>query len=248
MVKGDAITIGFLLFALVVCLIGAWDGLKRQTVRIVVDVIDLHIYLKSLPALLVGIVCTLGIVTICMIGIHWFIWTGNSCQWAASCVLQTTVVAPFTDWVSIICLAMSVGILILWLPTAFSQPRPYRRFLLAPGVWYKEEEVIALINEQLARFQQRSINEDTLLQIAGWVRSRLQLQRFNAHDGSKGGPGTTIMVNILVDEINGHNRSWRRLSADKATLRVIVKAVIEYYLNTKAEANRVWPWREKLLG
>ena len=227
---------------------GTWDGLKRQNIRIVVDIIDLHINVKGLAAIFVGIVCALGVAAISVIGIQWIVWVVTKCQRGALCILQTTVVAPVTDWIAVICLACAGGLLTLWLPTAFSEKRPYRRFLLAPGIWYREEEVIAHINERLAQAQPSSINEDMLLQIASSVRSRLQLQRFGFRAERISDPSTRMLIDSLVNDIDGHNKSWRKSSADKATLREIVKAIIEYYLRTQAAANRIWPWRKKILG
>lgn len=238
----QGVSIAFLLFLFLICLTSAWDGLIKRNVRLFTrGKIDLNINFLGLPAQLVGVLDALFALILGKIGADGFIDLADKCNQGAACIFRGAIIPPFTDWISIAMLFFTAAYLIGWILTTFSQPGPCRRSFLAPGVWYREVDLIAEVQQNLERSHPTDIDASTLLWVVNWVRRQLELGYVCSRSAL-----TTSIHKEWAEDLSRKAHVWRGFSENKAALRKTIQVTIQYYLERNEEANRVWPWRKRL--
>lgn len=235
-------TIALLLLLLVWCVMGAWDGLKKRNIRLILHGrFDLNICWSGLPTLVVGAVCAFFAFVFGQVLVNGLIGLANTCHQDMNCTLQVAILPLFTYWVSIVLLLMAVGCLGLWLLTSFSQPGAYRRSFLAPGVWYSETELMVEIQADIESHHRANVDRNTMLWVANWVRYELY-----PYGAFSRGLYTATTYKEWADKLNKKQHVLQGFDGNKTALRKAIQLTVEYYAQRNEEANRVWPWRKHL--
>jgi hypothetical protein len=154
------------------------------------------------------------------------------------------VLPAFTAWWSAVAVLVGVFVFARWASGARDLGGPYRRYLLAPGVWDRDKEILALVASQLRAHDLPPVDDDTVLQMASWVRGMLMNLRSTA-------PSAVIRDGRLDAEALTHvllsSRRAKRFALSEQTLPVVFGTIASYYEEKYEQAARVWPWRRKII-
>jgi hypothetical protein len=167
------------------------------------------------------------------------------CHQSVGCILDRAVLPAFSVWYTAIITLVAVALFVNWLSVAFDMQGPYRRFLLAPGVWYSEKEIVGIVRQQLAAKHLGTVDEDFVVQTASQVRANMPIFMKIAR--------STMMKERQLDKealVAGNLRSslLQRSKLPERVKRVALDTIVQYFLDTHQRAQQKWPWRWRVLG
>jgi hypothetical protein len=230
----------------VIAVTGTWDGLVRRHIRLSFDGLGMFVLWRGIPAILVGLVSLLLLLFIGLVEVMTIRPVIAACH-VMTCTLQQTVLVLFTTWQSIVTVGLFGFLFAYWLWGAFDLRGPYRRQLLAPGVWYKEKEVVALVTQELCAHHLPPIDDDTILRTARTLIINIGKYRSILEDPQDEGEPVTIEALAQVyQEINA-SRKWRENRGLSEAQRRMATTILRYYLDLHERAVEKWPWLRTLL-
>ncbi len=144
---------------------GAWDGLVRRHIRLRPGLQTKSLLIRGPLAVFVGILCVLLLVILYRLASIGMPALTRGCA-SSLCVFERSVVLPFTTLPSLLVLALVTALFIPWLRGMFDLDGPFRTLMLAPGVWYRERELIPLVRQRLLEHGQRTVKLELVLELA----------------------------------------------------------------------------------
>lgn len=233
-----------LLLFLLVGLMGAWDGLVRRHIRYDVDVVQLHVSFRGWVAVATGIVGAMLALLAGKIAVTATWQTVIGCRNGIACATDKLVLPLLTTWQALLVVIVTFVVFALWASGAGDLTGPYTRRYLAPGVWDTDKEILAAVSGRLHARRLPNVNADTVMEMASWVRQSLMLFR-RAHRDTvtrNGRLDPAALVEVLIS-----TRAVHKFGVDEAPLRVVLKAIADYYRDKYEQAARVWPWRRRVI-
>lgn len=229
---------------LVITAMGAWDGLVRRNVRTDIDVIQLHIHVRKVPAMIIGAASLVVFVALIKLSFAHVLAVLSGCGRSLPCSAGQVLYPLISSWQTALCVAVAAVLLGQWLCGVRNIHGPYRRHLLAPGVWDSEEELLALIESSLNEHHLPPVGQDTLLDVASWVRQILMVFKGRARETimRDGHLDAGKLVQVLAD-----TRTEKKFHIGEPALSIVLRTIAQYYQRKYGEAARVWPWRRRFI-
>jgi hypothetical protein len=228
-------------------IMGTWDGLVRRHIRLSFDALDVFVLLRSIPAILVGLVsaaCLLFVIQFEMIGAQKPV---AACP-SFICIVQQTVLVLFTTSYSIFVVLLYSFLFAYWLWGAFDLKGPYRRQMLAPGVWYKEKEIVGQVTQQLQAHHLPPLSDEQIIRAARTLI--INIKMYASFQPPRQVLGEQLDRKALTDVYILSNRPKRREADRKSTQarRIMAETILRYYLDLHEQAVKKWPWIRRVLG
>ena len=231
----------------IISLMGTWDGLVRRHIRLSYDVMDMFILLRGLPAFLVGLLSAACLLFMCDLEVTATQTRVAGCP-SFACVLQQTVLILFTTWQSIFVLLLVIAFFLYWLWGAFDLKGPYRRQMLAPGVCYKEKEVVEQVTQQLKSHHLPPLSDEQIIRAARTLI--INLKMYVSFQSPRRVLSEQLDPKALADVYMIFNPSKRR-EADRESIqarRMMARTILRYYLGLHEQAVEKWPWIRRVLS
>lgn len=230
-----------------VSLMGTWDGLVRRHIRLSYDVMDMFILLRGLPAFLVGLLSAACLLFMCDLEVTATHTSVAGCL-SFACVLQQTVLVLFTAWQSIIVVILCTALFLYWLWGAFDLKGPYRLQMLAPGVWYKEKEVVEQVTQQLQVHHLPPLSDEQIIRAARALI--INMKMYASSQPPRQVLGEQLDRKVLTDVYMLLNPPKRREADRQSTQsrRIMAETILQYYLDLHEQAVKKWPWIRRVLG
>lgn len=231
----------------IISIMGIWDGLVRRHIRLSYDALELFILLRGIAAILVGLLsaaCLLFVIQVEIIGAQKPV---AACP-SFFCIVQETILVLFTTWQSIFVVLLCSFVFGYWLWGAFDLKGPYRRQMLAPGVWYKEKVVVEQVHQQLLTHRLSPMSDEYIIRAARTLIINLKTyaalqpprQVTNGHLDPK------ALAEIYIQINPPSRRIAARISLQEQ--RIMVTTILRYYLELHGRAVAKWPWIKIILG
>jgi hypothetical protein len=168
----------------------------------------------------------------------------NACRGDIPCIAGNVLLPAFRVWQSAVVVLVSVLVFAIWASGARDLGGPYRRYMFAPGVWDRDKEILALVASQLRTHDLPPVDDDTVLQMASWVRGMLMNLRGVARGVviRDGRLDAEALTDVLL-----RTRRAKRFTLGERALPVMLMAMASYYEEKYEQAARVWPWRRKII-
>ena len=233
----------FALFAAVLFM-GAWDGLVRHHIRVRPNEQFASLLIEGPAAVLLGGMSLLVLVLLCALAVSGLPALTAGCQTPA-CLLQRIVLLPFTTLSSLFILALTAGLFVPWARGMFDLDGPFRTRMLAPGVWYREREVVALARQALERQRQAEVGTRVILELADSL-----LREFHGISPTMPTPGAIASpptCDMVVRSLTHSALVHKRRGATEVAQRIIIDAIAPYSIEKLEAAERRWPWRRRFL-
>jgi hypothetical protein len=225
-----------ILGAFLVAVVFGWDGLVRRHIRLMLDVTAFHISLRGLRAVLFGgLWLTVGVADVLLSSTQLQLIAAR-CHQSVPCVARTILIPPFTTWYTIVGLLIEVGGFCVWARGALDRQGPFRSRWIAPGVWMSEKETVARASQALQEAHLPTVDPDTILVIARWVRQHIALftlvdrRRITHH--SRLDPGA-------IEQMLLNRRDWQQFKLSQQSLRTVIIAIAEYYRDLDVRGGHV---------
>lgn len=234
----------FTMFA-AISFMGAWDGLLRHHIRIrVSEQYPFSLTLTGAPAFSVGGVCLLFLLIISRMASGAIPALVAGCE-TPICALGRMLLPPFTNWLAVLTLIIVLAVLIPWARGMFDGDGPFRTRMLAPGVWYRERDIVTLIQTSAHEHKYDEVDIELILHLADAI-----LGAFHGVSPSMPSPGSTAQPPTHEMVIGGMRNTFAARIMHKVPRAkgAIIIDVITMYTITKLEAaERRWPWRRRFL-
>ena len=225
-------------------IMGAWDGLVRRRIRIRRGIWYAPLNLRGLPAILVGILCLFLLLLLFRLAVPAVRATVTGCN-DPLCAVSRVVVPPFTNPIAAIVIVTSVFVFAMWLAGIKDHDGPFRSYLLAPGVWYHEREVVALVQQREQKAHKTSVEVDTILAASDRV---LRVLHGVSPTMDRSGPAGEPLTRDSAIRWVVRTAGARRRNGSAAPARpFIVETIAGYAIDRLEAAERRWPWRRRLL-
>jgi hypothetical protein len=193
--------------------------------------------------MLVGILSTF--VVLIVVGVEKQQWDQviASCA-SSSCVFRQTVLVVFL-WPFILVTLLFSSVFVIWLRGAFDLQGPFRRRMLAPGVWYEEKKVVELVRQCLQEDQLPLFDDNTIIRTARSLRESVGTYKDVPHARLKNGHlDPVFLANLYVNATSGHK--YAAHPDKRKAARVMATTILTYYLDAYVRAVEKWPWRQKI--
>jgi hypothetical protein len=226
----------------IIGIMGTWDGLIRRHIRLSFDPLGMFIILRGVPAVLVGLVSAVLLLFVARLEMIEVQDVQASCA-SLTCILQHTVFDLFASLQSLFVLLLFSFVFVYWLWGAFDLNGPYRRQMLALGVWYEEKEAIRQVRQQLQDHHLPPRSDEHIIRAARTLI--INLKAYAKIQGSE-----RLDPKALAD-IYVHINPPRRRDISRASLqaeRIMAQTILQYYLDLHDRAVVKWPWIRRLLG
>ena len=166
-----------------------------------------------------------------------------------SCAVGRVIVSPFTTVPSALIALAAGGVFAPWLWGMGDLEGPFRTRLLATGVWYRERELVTLVQTRLREQRRSPMDVDIILEIADDL-----LRTFHgvspAMTGAPDHPeqdnsGSATSRKMHARFLAHTYRVRKRPGATMVAQRSVVETVALYTMEKLEAAERRWPWRRR---
>ncbi len=224
---------------------GAWDGLVRHHIRLRRGEWLAPLAFSGPAAYVTGRLCLLFLLFLGSVGLSGLPALEAGCVTplcAVAHVLWSLCATPMSAFLVIV----ACGVFVPWLRGIRDPDGPFRTRLLAPGVWYREREVVTLAQHQLYELGKPDVDVDIILDLADYV-----VRAYHGVPPTISGrtwqkPLERPNANIMLARLLAHTARLRK--RDGATLvaqRIITEAIALYVLEKLEAAEQRWPWRRR---
>lgn len=224
---------------------GAWDGLVRRHIRVRLNEQFAPLLIEGPMAFVIGLLSLLFLFLLCAFTASGLPVLLADCQ-TPVCALERIVFLPFTTGFSLFLMALTAGLFLPWLHGMFDLDGPFRTRMLAPGVWYREREVVTLARQALERQKQPAVDTRVILELADSL-----LRNFHGISPTMPAPGATAHLptaDMVVRSFAHSSLVHERRGATETAQRVIIEAIVPYIITRLEAAERRWPWRRRFLS
>jgi hypothetical protein len=226
-------------------LMGVWDGLVRRHIRVRPGEWLPSLAVRGLAAIGIGATCLAFLLIIGHLEMSELSAAVAGCA-DPLCVLGRIVSPPFTSTGDTIILLALATVFLPWLKGMLDLDGPFRTRLLAPGIWYRERELLTVACKSLQEHKKSPVDANLILEIANDV-----LRLFHGISPTMSAPDVTASpptIDMVVRSLTHSSLVRQRRGATEGEQRLILEAITPYIIAKLEAAERRWPWRRRFFA
>jgi hypothetical protein len=203
-----------------------WDGLVRRHIRLTYDLAGWQVNIRRVPAVLLGgLGAVVGIIDGQVIIQQLSLMAGR-CRGTFPCMAQQALSPLISSWQVVVAMILELGVFAIWLMGAFELHGPYRRRLIAPGVWFNEKDLVDAVARDLREARMPSVDDDMVLLMGSEIRQLIGLRGLSALK-NRTAVGWLEVDPTIRAVISAPRYRTSRISPE--VLRVVAASIAEYY-------------------
>jgi hypothetical protein len=231
----EAVVIGIFLVAIVF----TWDGLVRRHIRLSRDLLQWQVTIRGMPAVLLGSLAAIVAVIDGSAIIQQLRLMSESCRASIQCLTGQALLPLVSSWPVVGLMIIEIGAFSIWLMGAFELRGPYRRTLLAPGVWNSEKDLVAVVTRRLQEAHLPRADDDVVLLMGREIKQRLGTRALSAlkHRTADGRLDADRVLEAVVQ-----SATFQYPQVPSEVARVVAAAIVEYYLELYKRVPLAYRW------
>jgi hypothetical protein len=151
----------------------------------------------------------------------------ESCRASIQCLAGLALLPLVSSWPVVMLMIIEIASFSIWLIGAFELRGPYRRTLVAPGVWNSEKDMVAVVASRLREAHLPRVDDDIVLCMGSEIKQRLGMRALSALKNRKA-DGALDADPVIEAMVQSARLKYTQLPTE--VVRVMAAAIAEYYL------------------
>ncbi len=231
----EAVVIGIFLVAVVF----TWDGLVRRHIRLSRDLLQWQVNIRGMPAVLLGSLAVIVGVIDGTVIIQQLRLMSESCRASIQCLAGQALLPLVSSWPVVGLMIIELGAFSIWLMGAFELRGPYRRTLLAPGVWNSEKDMVAVVARRLQEAHLPRVDDDVVLLMGREIKQRLGMRALSALK-HRAADSRLDADRVLEAVLQSAKLKYAQVPSE--VIRVVAAAIAEHYFDLYKRVPVAYHW------